>query len=217
MLSAEEAIEKWTEALVKELQTLPQQTATTTRTTVAQRKSGGEKVWGLKVLKKLGDNGQAVAGQGTAIPKPLEAVISKDAAPAKIAGIAVTDGSEITTVSAPAETPQPAVIPSEGRSNQDQEALLQKAAVRDVPDEGKEQKAPVEIKAALPEALDRDAASALSKSPADSAAGSRQDKTGARMPQLEALKIGSAKATATNVTRAAMKIPKDWLSKMQKK
>ena len=217
MLSAEEVIEKWTEALVKELQSLPQQKHPT-KSTILQPKSGGEKVWGLKVPKKLGDSARAVAAQEIPVPKPLEAVIVKDAARAKIAGIAVTDGAELTALSAPAEIAQQALLVPEGRRSREQEAPLQTAAMTDVAGEEKHRKDPVEIEAASPETLHPEAATAPSTFPADSATGSAgRTETGARMAQLEALKIGPARATAMNVTKATMKIPKEWLSKMQNK
>lgn len=55
MLSAEEAVEKWTESLVKELQQLPQQPVKAKGSDAAKKQVAQERVWGLKVDKKLGD------------------------------------------------------------------------------------------------------------------------------------------------------------------
>ena len=214
MLSAEEAIEKWTEPLVKELQSLPQQTSST-KATAVKPTSAKDRVWGIKVPKKLGDSAEAVAAQGTPVPKLLEAVISKDNAQPKTSGVAATDDAEMTTLPAPAETAQPAVVNQESKESQNQEKPLQEGDVRGVPGGGLHQKGEVEIVAALP-AVSPKVESALSN-PANSAAVSRQQESNTDMLQLEALKLGPAKAAAMNVTRAAMKIPKEWLSKMQKK
>lgn len=51
MMSAEEAVEKWTETLVKELQLLPQQGPA--KAASAKQQAARDRTWGLKLSKKL--------------------------------------------------------------------------------------------------------------------------------------------------------------------
>ena len=214
MLSAEEAVEKWTEPLVKELQALPQVAGTTT-TKVIQPKGTGERVWGLKVPEKLGSNAKQAPAQEAAIPKPLGAVISNGVAEPKIAGIAVTDGAELTSLS-PAAAPGQAALASEGLNSHQEQKAPQEAAVRDVPEEARHNENQGKKGAALMDDTPPKALSELSKELVKPAAASRQQEIGIGVPPLESLKIAPAKQSATNAMRA-MRIPKEWLTKMQKR
>ena len=218
MLSAEEAVEKWTEPLVKELQALPQVAGTTT-TKVIQPKGAGERVWGLKVPEKLGSNAKQAPAQEAAIPKPLGAVISNGVAEPKIAGIAVTDGAELTSLS-PAAAPEQAALASEDLNSHQEQKAPQEAAVREVPEEARHNESQGKKGAALTDATPPKAASEpaseLSKDFVKPAAASRQQENGIGVPPLESLKIAPAKQSATNAMRA-MRIPKEWLTKMQKR
>ena len=111
MLSAEEAVEKWTESLVKQLQALPQQPAVKK---AVKKSAGQKKTWGLEITKKLGlenltspitDTAVSVANGATAHPRSTE--------PHGL-GIAITKATDIKALAAAARSQKQAVASSTG-------------------------------------------------------------------------------------------------------